>query len=86
MVAEFAEVDALPCAEVEAAVRDRQGEGRADYHRFDVRRHVVGSFVGMKVIWRVFWHESIEKHVKVMSHVRIGVLIERQRRRCMLYQ
>src|SRR3954469_14250016 len=47
MVAMLAQPDALPSAEGEPAVADRDGQRHAEEQGFDVRRHVVGALGGV---------------------------------------
>lgn len=86
VVAELAEVDALPDAEVQTAAGNGQRQRGAYYYRFGVRRHVVRPFVGVQVTRGVFRHESVEDQRKVVAHVGVGVLVERQCGRRVLYQ
>ena len=51
-----------------------------------MRRHVIRSFVSMKIIRSVLRHESVENLPQIMAHVRIRVLIKRQSSRRMLYE
>ena len=51
-----------------------------------MRGHIVGPFVSMQVIGRVLRHHTVENRAQVAAHIRVGVLVERQRRRCVLYQ
>jgi len=44
MIAELAKVDSLPCAHVESAVCDRNGEIDPEEGTLGVRRHVVRAF------------------------------------------
>ena len=60
VVAELAEVDALPCAEVETAVGDGYGDAHAEEAALGMGRHVVRSFKDVVVVWLVFLHEVVE--------------------------
>ena len=55
-VAVLAQVDALPGAEREPAVADRQRQRRAEQRRLDVGRHVVGALDGVRPVGRVLGH------------------------------
>ncbi len=75
MVAELAQVDSLPCAEVEAATGDGYGDARAYERSFGVGGHVVGAFEGVEVIWLALSDEAVENAFEVGAHVGVGVLI-----------
>src|SRR5205823_619953 len=47
MAAVFPEVDALPCAEAEASVLERDGKVHAGEGAADMGRHIVGAFGGV---------------------------------------
>ena len=76
VVAEFAEVDALPGAEVEAAIGDGDGEAYAEEGALGVGGHVVGSFHGVLVVGLVLSHEAVHDLVHVGAHVGVGILID----------
>jgi hypothetical protein len=44
------EIDPLPCAQVEFAIRDRYGDRMAQNRTFYVRSHIVGSFQNLTVL------------------------------------
>jgi arylsulfatase A-like enzyme len=56
----FAQVDALPGAEVQAPGGDRHRHTASKQRRLDVRRHVVGALGGVDVVGRVFRHHLVE--------------------------
>ena len=76
--------NALPAAEIGLALdhRDRQmglGQGRPD-----VRRHVVGAFLGVGVVADVLRHQFAEERVDVVEDARVGVLLDQERGRGMM--
>ena len=85
-VAVLAQVDALPGAERQAPVADRQRQRRAEQRGLDVRRHVVGALERVRPERRVLGHRVVEPRLEVAPHVGRGVLVERQRRRRVLEQ
>ena len=85
-VTEFAEVDALPGAEEEAAVGDGDGEGRAYQGGLCVGRHVVGAFESVGVVGFAFLYEAVEDGGQVDTHVGVGVLVDGERRGGMAYE
>lgn len=86
VVAELAEVNALPCSEIEPSVGDGYGERRSGNNGFGMGRHVVGPFKGVEVVGRTFRHKFVEYGVEVLPHVGVGVFVQRQGRRGVLYQ
>jgi len=79
VVAVFAEVDALPGTEVEAAVRDGDAQRRPEQDALDVRGHVVVSFVGVDVVGLVVGDVG-EEALHVRSDGRVGVFVDAERR------
>ncbi len=86
VVAELAQVDALPCAEIEATISDGEGESGAYYGGFYVGGHIVRTFISVEIIWGVFGNEAVKNCREVMAHIRVGILIESQCRRCVFDQ
>lgn len=83
-IAELAQIYALPCSEIESAVCDRQCQHRAYDDCFGMRWHIVRTFVGVKIVRRVLRDKTVEDGAQIVSDIRIGVLVERERRRRML--
>ena len=75
----FGQIDALPGAERELPPATGTCSGRRE-HRLDMRRHVVGAF---RVVHPagIRGRKTIQRGHKVGLHVRIGVLLNDQRRR-----
>ena len=84
-VAELAQVDSLPCTQIEVAASHGQCQGRADDYRLGVRWHVVGPLVGMQIVRGIFRNESVEYLAQVVAYIRVGILVKRQGRRRMFY-
>lgn len=78
VTAKFAEVDALPCTQTEAAPCDGDREEGSRERRFGVGRHVVVPFERVDVIGFAFGDESVEYGFQIGADVRIGVLVEAQ--------
>ena len=76
MIAELAEVDALPCSQVKMAARDGDVDADAANSTLGVCRHVVGSFEGVHIIGGVLGNQPIEDIGKVGSDIRIGILVD----------
>lgn len=76
MVAELAEVDALPRAEVEMPVGDGDGETRPHKHTLHMRGHVVGPFEGVAVARVVLLDERVEDRLHVGAHVGVAVFVD----------
>jgi hypothetical protein len=86
VVAVLAEVDALPGAERETAVADRQRQGRPQQRRLDVGGHVVVALESVGPVRGPFGNRAIEPGLEVMPHFRRGVLAQGQRGRGVLDQ
>lgn len=78
MIAELAEVDALPCAQVKMAARYGDVDADTADGALGVCRHVVGSFEGVHIIGGVLGNQPIEDVGKVGSHIGIGILVDGQ--------
>ena len=79
----LAEADPLPDAQAQAAVADGNRKRVAPQRRLHVARHVVGPLFCV-AIGEIFGDQGIQHAVEVYQHVRIGVLLHRQRRRSVL--
>ena len=86
MIAELAEVDALPCAQVKMAARDGDVDADTADGALGVCRHVVGSFEGVHIIGGVLRNQPIEDVGKVGSHIGICILIDGQGTTGMLHK
>ena len=79
------EIDALPGAERHLAVHDRNAETDAREHRLDMARHVVGALFLMGVV-RAFGRKRLECVAEIAPHIRVGILLDRQRGRGMAHE
>ncbi len=79
VVAELAEIDSLPCAEVQASVGDRNADADATEGAFGVCWHVVSAFKDVIIVWLVFLDETIENVFHVGPYVWVGVFVDAQR-------
>lgn len=86
VVAELAEIDALPCAEIEPPIGDGESESRPYYDGFYVGWHIVRTFIGVEIIWGVFGDEAVKNCREIVAHIRVGILVESQCRRCVFDQ
>ena len=75
-VTEFAEVDALPCAEVEPAPGDGNREFDPGERRFGMGGHVVVAFERMDVVGFALAHQPVENRPEVGAYVGVGVLVD----------
>ena len=80
----FPEVDALPGAQAEMAVRHRDAQVHRGQGRPDVRRHVVRSLDGVFEQPIAVGHETIEEALEVRADVGIRVFLNDERRRGVL--
>ena len=77
-IAEFAQVDPLPRAQVDAPAADGKRESRPHERRFRMGGHVVVALVGVDVVGFAFADEAVEDRFQIGAHVGIGVLVEGQ--------
>jgi len=84
LIAVLAQVNALPDAQVKLAFGNGNGATGTQQRIFYMGRHVVFAFIAMLIIRRAFRHKSIKVTFHILAHRRIGILINRQRCRCML--
>lgn len=74
------QIDALPSAERELAVHDRNTQMRLRQRGSDMRGHVVGTFGGM-FVYRRFRRDPLEIGFQVPANRRVGILLDEERRR-----
>src|SRR5687768_13479332 len=77
------EVKPLPGSQQGRSAADRYSERGLRQRGLDVRRHVVWPLGGMHDPVHALRNELAEEGVEVGPHVRIGVLLDQQRTRCM---
>ena len=78
------EEDALPDAELEPAVADRDRQLRLGQRTLDVRRHVVGPLVVVAVEAHILRHDPAQKGVEVVAHVGRRIFLDQERGRGVL--
>jgi hypothetical protein len=78
------QINALPRSERHSSRKHRNRQLSLCQGSANVRRHVVGTFDGVAIPRIVFPHETLEKIGQIADYVRIGVLLNRQRGRCVL--
>ena len=83
IVAEFAEVNALPGAEIQAPVGDGDSDRGADKSGFGVGRHIVIAFAGVAIKGFALLHKSVENSCEVNLHVGVGILVDGKCGGCM---
>ena len=74
VVAELAEIDALPGAKVEPSVGDGNVDAHTGNDALGMCGHVVRAFEDMSVVRHIFRHEPIVNSLHVTSHVWVPVL------------
>ncbi len=84
MIAELAQVYALPCAEVQSPPGYRNGERRAYYAAFRMGGHVVVALHCVQIIRLAFLYYMVEDCLHVGTDIRVGILVDGECRRCML--
>ena len=78
----FKEENALPRAEPQSAVRDRDDFARAGQDGANMRSAVVSAFRGMLEIGGVLGHEAFEKHLEITPGGWVGVFRNDQATTC----
>ena len=79
MVAVLVEVDALPGAEIQFAVGNRDVQAHAHQRGFDVRWHVVSALRRVLPV-PTLGCNLVHPRIKVGSHVRAAILVDRDGR------
>ena len=75
-VAKFAEVDTLPCSQVQAVILDGDSD-RASYQGgFYMGAHIVGAFEGMDEIGGTVGNQFIKECLEVMPYVRVCIFVD----------
>lgn len=86
IVAEFAEVDALPRAESKMMCRDWNRNAHTEKRRLGMGRHIVEPLKRMLVIWLTLTHKAIHDARHVATHVGVGILIDCKRAGSVLHK
>ena len=86
IVAELAEVYALPCTKIEMSVCNRYCDAYTEERAFGMGWHIVRAFKYMIIVRLVFFHDMVHYLLHVISHIRICVLVYRQGARCVLHK
>lgn len=84
IVAVFTKIDALPRSQIQPPVRDRDGDRVTQHGRFQVSGHIIGAFIIVLVIRRIFGNGLIEKTLEIAPHGWIGIFIDGQAGGCVL--
>lgn len=64
----------------------RNGDACANQRAFDVRRHIVVAFAGVRVVGLALAHQLIEGTLEVGLNIGVGVFVQAQGCRCVLYE
>ena len=86
VIAELAQVNALPCAKIQSSVGDGNSEADTKQRAFCMRRHIVSTFKHMVVVWLVLLDDMIHNLLHIASHVWVGILIHAEGASCVLYE
>jgi hypothetical protein len=76
------QVDRLPRSQHEFAFQHRDLQRGRRQHGLDMRRHVVGA-LGVVAPSGILGREPAERRQEIVEHRRIGIFLDRQRRRGM---
>ena len=74
VVAELAEVDALPSAKVEPSIGDGDVDAHTGNDTLGMCGHIVRAFEDMTVVRHIFRYKPIVNSLHVTPHVRVPVL------------
>src|SRR5258708_31246945 len=75
----FGEVNALPAPKLKRTISNRNVKRNAGHHRLHMSRHVVGSFSVVSPAG-VGWRKAVQRSAEIGADVRIGILLDHQRR------
>ena len=76
IIAELAEIDALPGAEIQASVGYGYGQAHAEQRTLGVGRHVVGPFEHVVIIRLILPYDMVHDLLHVGTHVGVGILVD----------
>ena len=77
-VSVFAQIDPLPRSQQQATVANWYRQGTSQHRSLDMGRHIVGTLQGVNV-GKAFGNDLVDRHLQVYGHVRVRVLVNRQR-------
>lgn len=86
IVAEFAEVDALPRAESKAMCGDWNRNAHTEKRRLGMGWHIVKPLKRMLVIWLTLTHKAIHDARHVATHVGVGIFVDCKRAGSVLHE
>jgi len=78
IVSKFAEIDALPGAQVQSPVSDGEGNFCSYDGTFSMGRHIVLTFHRVQIIGRIFFYDMIENLFHIFSDIGVGIFIDGQ--------
>ena len=79
MAAMFPKVNSLPCAQLQSAAAEGNGEVDAGERGTNVGGHVVGAFGGVDEEAVAIGNELCEECFEIAAHVRVGVFLDQER-------
>ena len=80
----FAEIDTLPGTECKFTIANRNQHRTSQQGSFQVRRHIIRSFIVMNIIRIIFLDGFIEEHFKVLSDCGVSVFVDGEGCGCVL--
>ena len=86
MIPEFAKVDTLPGTQIQAPVCDGNGKTLAEKRCFYMRGHIIRPFTVMAVYRMIFRNKLVQEILKIGPYRRIGIFINGNGCRSMLYE
>lgn len=75
----LAQINALPCPQIQTAIRDGDCHATPQKRRLDVRWHVVGPLLGVNVV-QIFRCNMVQCHLQINPHIWIRIFIDGQTR------
>ena len=86
VVAELTEIDALPCAEIQSPIGDRNVDAHARNDALSVSWHIIAPLKDVSVVRRILRHEPVVNRFHILSYIRIPVLTDAQRAAGVLHE
>ena len=78
IITELTKIDALPCSQIQAAIRNGNGEAYSKKGAFGMSRHIVQAFHGMVIIRFVFFDQVVHDLIQIGTHIGIGIFVDRK--------
>ena len=74
----LAEVDALPCAEVQTAIGNGDGDADTTQRRLGMGGHIVSPLQRMLIVGLILWNQTIKDGLHIDANIWVAILIDAQ--------